>query len=533
MFGKKNIFIGLDVGSYSVKAVAIQPNKGRMTLVGYSQQRIGEQDVSVVIRRVIDQLGLKPSNLVTSVSGRSVIVRQVETPRLPDAELKSHITIGADQYIPFGLDEVVIDFQPLEDEEGQEGNANMNVQLVAVRRGFIEDHVGLLNNAGIHPKAIDVDLFALCNAYEVFGPTNSAEENPAIALVDIGASKVCVAILKGSRPLFTREFYLAGNEITDAIARQFAEKPEEIEELKLNPGDSLQPLLDAAMPALEDLANEIRLSFDYVEGQFDENVQTIVLSGGSSQLATIGDILGNLLGRSICVFDGLAGLDLDPKRYDIQSLESNAPSLTVALGLAVHLAGDATRGLGGHQLTGWQSGRGGGVPVTPAAEAPAQDSAPAEPSPAAAAPTVSAPPPPPPPSEPMAMPEPEAAMAPPPISAPPPAAAPLDFPSPDAPLDMPPAPAPEVAAAPPVIEIPVAEPSGGNAAILPADSAAENLDQMFGADDGEQQASDYGHQSSMLVILEDDDDTNSQMAPPPPAPPATNDDGGLPPLDPP
>lgn len=526
MFGKKNTYIGLDVGSYSVKAVAIQPNKGRMTLVGYSQQRIGDQDVAVVIRQVVDQLGVKPSNLVSSVSGRSVIVRQVETPRIADRlQLKQHIEIEADKYIPFGIDEVQIDFQPLDDVEGEEKNANMNVQLVAVRRGFIEDHVGILNNSGVHPKAIDVDLFALCNAYEVFGPAPS-DENPVTALVDIGASKVCVAIVKGSRPLFTREFYLAGNEITDAISRQFAENPEEIEELKANPGDSLQQLLDAAMPAIEDLANEIRLSFDYVESQHDETVQTIVLSGGSSQMSSIADNLGNLLGRSISVFDGLAGLDLDPKRYDIQSLESNAPSLTVALGLAVHLAGDSMKGLGGHQQGGWQSVHGGIVSAAAKPEA--------QPEPEAAAPAPAprssiAPPPmsdpglavPPPMStfgdapapEQFNMPTPESQTS---FAPPPPredVAAPLDFPS----MDNPP---PQAAPAP-VHEIPIAPPSGG-------EDVANNLDSMFPSDGGTE-AGDYGHQSSMLVILEDDDNTDDAPPPPPPRP----DLGGLPPLDPP
>ena len=546
MFGKKNIYIGLDVGSYSVKAVAVQPNKGRMTLLGYSQQRIGEQDVAVVIRQVIDQLGLKPSNLVSSVSGRSVIVRQVETPRLSDNELRNHILIDADKYIPFGIDEVVIDFQPLPDQDGAEAKNNQDVQLVAVRRGFIEDHVGTLNNAGVHPKAIDVDLFAICNAFEVFGPVQSPEENPCVALVDIGASKVCVAIVKGNRLLFTREFYLAGNEITDAIARQFAEQPEEVEELKLNPGESLQSLVDAAMPAIEDLANEIRLSFDYVEGQYDEEVQTIVLSGGSSQLSSIGDILGNILSKSVCVFDGLAGLDLDPKRYDIQTLESNAPSLMVALGLAVHLAGQDLRGLGGHQLNSWAAGGGGGGIAMPAGggdSAPAQSEPQpaAEASPASGTPTVPAPTLAPPESAVMSQPPAPAPAAPPPV-APAPApdvAAPLDFPAAEAapPIAEPPPPAaPPVDVAPPPaappLDLPVAAPSAPPADVLPADSAADNLDAMFGEDDGSNQASDYGHQSSMLVIL-DDDGTGSHDAPPPPPPANEEENGGLPPLDPP
>lgn len=381
MFGRSHIYIGLDIGSYAVKAVALQPSKGRMTLMGFSHQRIGESDPSDAVKRAIDHLGAKTRHLITGVSGRSVIVRMVETPRLADNELKNHILYEADKYIPFGTDEVVIDCQPLADLPGDiDADAStMQVQLVAVRRGFIDDHVAMLNSAGLHPKIIDVDVFALCNAYETFGPRLGAEASservqrpdesdvdgppsqietagdlPVAALVDIGASKVCVAIVKGHRPLFTREFYLAGNEITDSIARTLNETPEEVEDHKLNPADELDALLDAAMPAIEDLANEIRLSFDYVENQYDEDVESVILSGGSSQMPGLGDLLGNILGKPVQVFDPLGGVDLD-RGYDIPHLDSIAPSLTVALGLASHLASQGMRGLGGNQLTQWQA----------------------------------------------------------------------------------------------------------------------------------------------------------------------------------
>ena len=153
-------------------------------------------------------------------------------------------------------------------------------------------------------------------------------------MVDIGASKSWVAIVRGRRLLFQREIYLAGNEITDSIVRAFNEPSDVIEEVKANPGDTLEALLDAALPAFEDLANEVRLSFDYVEGQFDRMVDRVVLSGGSSLLSGMPDILGNILGRPVQVFDPLNGLDLITSRYDLHGLEENSPALTVALGLA-------------------------------------------------------------------------------------------------------------------------------------------------------------------------------------------------------
>jgi type IV pilus assembly protein PilM len=362
MFSSTKTVIGLDVGSYSVKAVALQPNRDRLTLQGYAAARIGTQEPVEVIRKVLDQLGVKPRKLVSSVSGRSVIVRQVETPRLPPEELKAHIAYEADKYIPFGSEEVIIDCQTLPDNADAKAT-NMQVLLVAVRRGFVEDHITQLKAAGIAPEVIDVDVFALSNAYELLGPGPlAAGEKAATALIDIGASKSNIAIVQGSRLLFTREVYLAGNEITDAIVRTFNEPAEDVERIKAAPGEAMEALIDAAMPAFEDLANEIRLSFDYVEGQFEVQVSTLVLTGGSSQLPGIAEILSNILGRPVHVFDPLAGLDLVPSRYDIHSLDASSPSLTIALGLAAHVLTFGQTGLGGGNSHNWQP-RQGGVPV--------------------------------------------------------------------------------------------------------------------------------------------------------------------------
>ena len=355
-FGQSKVVVGLDIGSYSVKAVALAATRERITLQTYAQARIDNQDAGEVIRKVIDQLGVKPKRVVTSVSGRSVIVRQVETPRLGQDELKAHIAYEADKYIPFGAEEVIIDAQPLPDPPDQkEPTQNMQVMLVAVRKTFIQDHLGQLKAAGIHPEVIDVDVFALANAYELLGPAAPPDsEKKATALIDIGASKSNIAIVQGSRVLFTREVYLAGNEISDAISRTFNEPAEDIERIKLAPGETLDALVDAAMPAFEDLANEIRLSFDYVEGQFDREVARVVLTGGSSLLPNISNILGQLLNRPVHVFDPFAGLDLVPSQYDVYGLDAISPSLTVALGLAAHILDAPHVSLGGAQSHNWQ-----------------------------------------------------------------------------------------------------------------------------------------------------------------------------------
>ena len=172
------------------------------------------------------------------MSGRSVIVRQVETVRLQPEELLGHMTYEADKYIPFSSDEVVLDCSQLPDLPESDAQS-MDVLLVAVRRSFVEDHVNLINSAGAHPMVVDVDVFAICNAFWSLGPTviDNYDEASTLALVDIGASKSWVAIVRGRRLLFQREIYFAGNEITDSIVRAFNEPTEIVEEVKGNPGE--------------------------------------------------------------------------------------------------------------------------------------------------------------------------------------------------------------------------------------------------------------------------------------------------------
>jgi type IV pilus assembly protein PilM len=471
MFGSSKLVVGLDVGSYSVKAVALQPNGDRLTLQGYAQARIGSQEPVEVIRKVIDQLGLKPRRMVTSVSGRSVIVRQVETPRLPSDELKAHIAYEADKYIPFGSEEVIIDCQTLPDRDEAKAT-NMQVLLVAVRRGFVEDHITQLRAAGLSPEVIDVDVFALSNAYELLGPGPAAVgEKTATALIDIGASKSNIAIVQGTRLLFTREVYLAGNEITDAIVRTFNEPAEDVERIKSAPGEALEALMDAALPAFEDLANEIRLSFDYVEGQFEVQVADLVLTGGSSQLPGIAEILGNILGRPVHVFDPLAGLDLVPSKYDINGLDANGPSLTVALGLAAHVLQFSQTGLGGANSHNWQPRQvrdGTIVPKAPVATAPAPVPEP----------------------EPMNKPTASVTRAPPPMAPLPMQAAPQPTPAP-----MPLAPPPS-----PIFTPPPAMPIGNSLGILDLDQPMEGSEDSPSTD----AILSDPTRSALLVVLDED-----------------------------
>lgn len=483
-FGQSKAMIGLDVGSYAVKAVALQANKDRITLQGFAQARIDNQDIGEVVKGVLGQLGVKSKRVCTAVSGRSVIVRQVETPRLEGPALQQHIAHEADKYIPFGSEEVIIDAQPLPDPEGKKPD-NLAVMLVAVRRSFVSEHLAQLKLGGIEPEVVDVDVFALANCYEVLGPPAPPEaEKKATALIDIGAAKSNIAIVQGSRLLFTREVYLAGNEISEAVGRTLSAEADDVERLKLSPGEMLDQLLDAAQPAFEDLANEIRLSFDYVEGQFDCEVSTVVLSGGSAQLPNAAAILGNLLGRPVHVFDPLAGLDLVPSKYDIHGLDASSPSLAVALGLALHLLEFGQKGLGGSQSHAWQPRQGRADVAAAGAVAAVEPAAAPEPAPA---------------PEPV-----EPAPAP---AYTPPGGAPVVTPSP---LFITPAGGIPAEPLPPTVNVP-APPQPATITLPPPADAAPVAEAVGGPSQSEMMLGEGGvTRSGLLVVLDDD-----QEIPPP------------------
>ncbi|MCX7934023.1 MAG: pilus assembly protein PilM, partial [Planctomycetota bacterium] len=208
--------------------------------------------------------------------------------------------------------------------------------LVAAKKQVIEEHLEILRKVGVHPNIIDVDLFALANVFEMCNSRGElAAEGEAVAMVDIGASKTSICILKNTAECFTREVYNAGNAMTDAIAKRFGEEPTVVETMKEDPGDALPSMRDAIMPVLEDLANEVRLSFDYYENQYERKVSRVYLSGGGVLLPGTVEALQRIFEVETKRF---SPFDFVPTAVaDDTLLRERGSDLVVALGLASRL----------------------------------------------------------------------------------------------------------------------------------------------------------------------------------------------------
>ncbi len=335
MFGKSKKILALDIGSSEIKALEVQDTGAGIALTGFASAKIGNQNETIyAIKEIIKKVNFKVKRCVTAVSGRSVIVRYVTMAQMPLEDLRQAIRFEADKYIPFDVDEVVMDTQILEDNVGDAGSPEMKVLLVAVRKSLIEEHLALLADAGLQPHIIDVDAFALGNAFEVRarGQGGLAPEK-VVALIDIGSNKTNINILKGGVSYFTREVYLAGNDFTEAVSRKFNLDTQEAERLKCDPGGQATEVEEAILPTLDDLGNEIQLSFDYFENQFDRVVEEVYISGGSARLPGLQRAFEGAFEKSVVFWNPLEGVEIKGN-VDARVVSQYAGQLAVGVGLA-------------------------------------------------------------------------------------------------------------------------------------------------------------------------------------------------------
>ncbi|MCO5170758.1 MAG: pilus assembly protein PilM [Planctomycetes bacterium] len=339
MFGRSKRVLALDIGSSEIKALEVVDTGSGIALTGFEATRIGSQNETIfAVKELLKKGNFKTKRCVTAVSGRSVIVRYVTMAQMPIEDLRQAIKFEADKYIPFEVDEVIMDTQILEDGIGDAG-AEMKVLLVAVRKSLVEEHLALLNDAGLQPTTIDVDAFALGNAFEARARAQGGlAPEKVVALIDIGANKTNINILKGKTSYFTREVYLAGNDFTEAVSRKFNLDTQEAERLKCEPADQSAEVEEAILPTLDDLGNEIQLSFDYFENQFDRVVEEVYISGGSARLPGLQRAFEGAFEKSVVFWNPLEGIDIR-QGVDMKRLNQYAGQLAVGVGLATRARG--------------------------------------------------------------------------------------------------------------------------------------------------------------------------------------------------
>ncbi|HTF56199.1 MAG TPA: type IV pilus assembly protein PilM [Planctomycetota bacterium] len=392
--------VGLDVGTRFVKAIQLTEEAGRYTVTNFGIVEIQQpRTAGDAILEIFDSRKFKTKRVVASVSGRSVYVRYVNMPQMNDEEIVNAAKYELGKYIPVEVDEVIHDVQKLAtiESSGTQAEPEMRVLLVAARRSFVDDQVAAIETAGLQPVILDVDAFALGNAYELGGHINPQAIVPGrlIALADIGASKTSVHIMDETGPYFTREIYKGGDDFTGAIAARTGLESHDAEALKRdvsasNPGgpeaivvlekedeakfrpEPEEPEASAeeggAMPivvvendegarlrdssgdaprmaesvagVLDDLCHDIQISIDYFENQHDKKVHELLLTGGGSAMTGLTEALEHLLQRPVRVWDPVQHIAIDMPEDAQNQLKAAAPQCAIALGLASRIRKD-------------------------------------------------------------------------------------------------------------------------------------------------------------------------------------------------
>ena len=350
LFGKKTKVIGLDIGSHAVKLAQIAEKGKELALVKYGVKYLSPEaivdgtvmdraQVAGVITELLQEQQVKSRDVVIGVSGNSVIIKRISLPEMSEDELSESINWEAEQYIPFAIDDVNLDFQILGPSQ-KEGSNMMDVVLVAAKKDKINDYVSLVTETGLNATVMDVDAFALENMFEV---NYEIESGRVDALINVGASVMNINILRDGLSVFTRDSSVGGNNYTEALQKEFGisfEAAEQVKKGEDTAGVNMERARSIISSVSEDLASEAGRSIDFFRATTGiENVDRVILSGGSVLVAGFQEVLSERVGVEVEMANPFRNLSVDPK-ISAELVESTAASAAVVVGLALRRLGD-------------------------------------------------------------------------------------------------------------------------------------------------------------------------------------------------
>ena len=352
MFGRSKSVVGLDIGSSAVKAVELKPVGKGFRVAAFGSEPVPQDaivdgaiiDAGAVadsIRRVFENnKAFKAKDVCASLSGNAVIVKKITLPVMTESELGESIYWEAEQYIPFDIQDVNLDYQILDPGTGPDSRGSMEVLLVAAKKEKIGDYTGVIAQAGRAPVIVDVDAFALQNAYEVNYGLESAH---IVVLLNAGASAININILQGDQSVFTRDISIGGNAYTEAVQKELDLPFESAEQLKKGipvDGASFEEAQPVLRAVTENVLLEIQKTFDFFKATAaSEQIDRIMLSGGASRVDGFREMLHERIGAPVEEFDPFRAIVWDGKKVGGDPTE-HAATAAVAVGLALRKVGD-------------------------------------------------------------------------------------------------------------------------------------------------------------------------------------------------
>ncbi len=347
---KKKETIGLDIGCSSIKLVELKQEKNGYKLQNLAISSLPPEaivdgalmdSVTIIdtIRDVINASKTKTKDVVTSVSGHSVIVKKISLPFMTEAELEESIQWEAERYIPFDINDVNIDFQIF--GSTPDNPEVMDVVLVAAKKDIINDYVSVIMEAGLNPIIMDIDSFALENMLAI---NYEIEKEETVAIANVGASITNINIIKNNISAFTRDVFKGGNQITEELQRQLHVDHDEAEKIKVGTKVDFasQPVIQNVLKtSAESLAVEIENSLEFFQSTTTyEKISKLFLSGGGSKIKDLDVILQQQMGIPVEIVNPFKKIDYSGRNFDLEYLREIGPVMAVGVGLASRKVGD-------------------------------------------------------------------------------------------------------------------------------------------------------------------------------------------------
>ncbi|MEO1926644.1 MAG: pilus assembly protein PilM [Gammaproteobacteria bacterium] len=340
--------LGIDISTAAIKILELSRSGARFRVESYAvtplpQDSIVDRNIANIdviakaIKLAIKQSGTKKREACVAVAGSSVMSKVISMPvSLAEDEMEEQILVEADQYVPYALDEVSLDFEV---QQISKNNPEMvDVLLVASRRENVEDRIEALGKAGLKTKIVDAEAYAMERAFSLLEdhlPDTGDTDNQTVAIVDVGATMTTLNVLHESRTVYTREQGFGGKQLTEEIQRRYGLSYEEAGLAKKHGGLPDNYISDVLDPFKKAMVQQIARSLQFfVSSSANRSVDSIVLAGGCSSIVGIGKLVEQGLGIPVYVSNPFVNMALSNK-VKPQSLSNDAPAMMIACGLAL------------------------------------------------------------------------------------------------------------------------------------------------------------------------------------------------------
>ncbi|HUO66070.1 MAG TPA: type IV pilus assembly protein PilM [Gammaproteobacteria bacterium] len=342
--------IGLDIGSSSVKAVQLRKKGASWSLQAFGMQPLVPQtivdgtimdqgSVTMAIRELWGRLKLRQKDVAIAIAGHSVIIKKIAVPMMRPDELAANIRNEAEHHIPFGRDDVEIDYHVT---NPQTASGQTELLLVAAKKEVVSDYVQVVRDASLAPLVVDVAAFAGQNGFEA---NYTIDPRETVVIINIGAAISNINIVRANVSLFTRDVTIGGNAYTEEIQKQMGIAADEAEAYKVGgtqteDGVVPQEVLHTMEGVSEVMAGEFQRSLDFfLATTADANVTRIVLAGGSAKVSSLHRAIERRSRLPLEVADAWKRIEIDPA-LDRMYLAAHSPEALVGVGLAMRAGGD-------------------------------------------------------------------------------------------------------------------------------------------------------------------------------------------------